>query len=199
MMIAATAEKTTVQKTLRFARLSKLTVPTLVAAAFLLACAPGTAPRWRYDESGTPRQYKRYARNIAVDYFSRFRRTAYEKVEKPLGEFLSDEQRRWISEHGQPDYRRRPFRSRNGEKVDEWIYLAQNKLVQFVNGHVVYEGPVTDMERIMIRLGYPSGVVLGQSEPGIERMTFIYNRPFDLEHEVYSFANGKLIFRQVQR
>jgi len=166
---------------------------------FLLSCATGTSPRWRYDSAGEARQYKRYPRNIAVDYFSRFRRVAYVKVNEPLEAFLSEEQRQWISQYGQPEYRRRPFRSREGEKVEEWVSLAHNKLTQFVGGGVVYAGEVTDMERTMIRLGYPRGCLISQAEPEIERLTFIYSRPFDLEREVFSFSNGKLVFRQTQR
>lgn len=171
----------------------------LVVAAFGCACATGSPPRWRYDADGQPQQYKRYPRHIAVDYFSRFRRTAYVKVEQPLERFLSDEQRAWISDNGQPDYCRRPFRSRLKERVEEWIYLPQNKLVQFVQGHVVYEGEVTDLERVMIRYGYPRGAIVGQMEPTLERFTFVYSRPLDLEREVFSFSDGKIIFRQTQR
>lgn len=168
-------------------------------AVFLFSCAAGTPPRWRYDADGQPRQYKRYAKHMAVDYFSRFRRVAYVKVNQPLEAFLSEEQRQWISHYGQPDYRRRPFRSREGEKVEEWIYLAHNKLVQFVQDRLVYEGEVTDLERTMIRFGYPQGCLIGQTEPGIERLTLIYSRPFDLERKVFSFSDGKLIVRQTQR
>ena len=165
----------------------------------LFSCAPGTPPRWHYDPVGQSHQYKRYAQHMAVDYFSRFRRVAYVQVSRPLEEFLSEEQREWISRNGQPDYRRRPFRSRQGEKVDEWVYLAQNRLVQFVRGGVVYEGEVTDMEQTMIRLGYPRACIVSQTEPEIERLTFIYSRPFDLERRLFSFSNGKLILRQTQR
>ena len=171
----------------------------LVLAATAFACAAGSPPRWRYDAEGKPVQYKRYPRHIAVDYFTRFRRTAYVKVEQPLERLLSDEQRRWISDNGQPDYCRRPFRSRLGERVEEWVYLTKNKLVQFVRGRVVFEGDVTDLEQTMIRYGYPRGAIIGQAEPGVERFTFVYGRPFDLEREVFSFADGKLLFSQTQR
>jgi len=172
---------------------------TLALVVFVLACASGKAPRWNYDTEGRPSQYKRYPRNIQVDYASKFRRVAYKKVTRPIESFLTDEQRQWVGKHSQPDYRRRSFWSRESERVDEWIYLTQNILVQFVQGHVAYEGEVTDVERIMITHGYPRGCIIGQSEPGTEQWTFVYSRPFDLEREVYSFANGKLLFRQTLR
>jgi hypothetical protein len=159
----------------------------------------GMAPRWRYDQSGQPKAYKRYARNFAVDYRTRFRRIAYVKVTEPLAETLSAEQRGVISQHGQPEYVRRPFVSRNDDRVEEWLYLSQNRLVQFVHGRIVYEGEVTDVERTMVRYGYPRRALLQQVEPQIERLTFIYSRPFDREREVFAFANGKLLFRQTQR
>ena len=168
-------------------------------AAFALSCSTGAAPRWTYDAKGRPAQYKRYPRNIAVDYFTRWRRVAYDKVEQPLEDFLSEEQRALIGKNGQPDYRRRPFGSREGERVEEWVYFKKNRLVQFVGGHVVYEGEVTDMERTMITLGYPSYCQIGQAEPGVETWTFVYKRPFNLEREVFTFANGKLTFRQTMR
>jgi len=83
--------------------------------------------------------------------------------------------------------------------VEEWLRLTSNRLVQFVKGRVVYEGEVTDLERTMVTYGYPRSCLVGQSEPGVERWTFIYSRPFDLEREVFSFANGKLVYRQTQR
>jgi len=168
-------------------------------ATLLLACAAGTPPRWQYDREGQGQQYKRYPRNLAVDYMTRFRRVAYIKVTQPLEDYLSDDQRQWISQHGQPDYRRRPFRSREGERVEEWLHLTANKMVQFVKGRVVFDGEVTDVERIMITYGYPRGCLVGQAEPGAEQWAFIYARPFDLEREVFHFANGKLLYRQTQR
>ncbi|MCX8037058.1 MAG: hypothetical protein N3D11_08455 [Candidatus Sumerlaeia bacterium] len=171
----------------------------MVISMLLASCKAGTAPRWTYDSSGQPAVYKRYPRHMAVDYVNRFRRTAYLPVKQPITEYLSDEQRRWISEYGQPDYRRRLFRERNGEKVDEWIYLAQNKVVQFIHGRVVYEGPVTDLEKTLIRLGYPSGCSISQNEPSVERFNLTYGRFFDLEREVISLAGDQIVFRQKMR
>lgn len=168
-------------------------------AVLLFSCAIGKPPRWDYGSAGRPAEYKRYPRNIAVDYVTRFRRLAYRKVDHPIKDFLTDEQRQWVGKNGQPEYRRRVFRSREGERVDEWLYLKKNKLVQFVQGHIVYQGEATELERTMLRLGYPQIVTVGQVEPGVERLTFVYKRPLDLEREVFSFANGRLVFRQTQR
>lgn len=170
-----------------------------VAAAGLFSCAAGTTPRWEYDRAGKPVQYKRYPRHFAVDYFSRFRRVAYVKLTKPLDELVSADQRAWLKKYGQPDYYRRPFGSRAREKVQEWIYLKRNKMVQFVGGHVVYDGEVTDLEKTMLTYGYPRSVLVRQAEPGVERLTFVYSRPFGLEYEVFDFANGQVVFRQTMR
>jgi hypothetical protein len=171
----------------------------LMLGVLFVSCRMGMPPRWRYDATGQPKAYKRYARNLAVDYRTRFRRIAYVKVKAPLAENLSAEQRAFISQHGQPEYVRLPFRSRNDDRVEEWLYLSQNRLVQFVHGHVVYEGEVTDVEQTMVRYGYPRRALLLQVEPEIERWTFVYSRPFDREREVFAFANGRLLFRQTQR
>jgi hypothetical protein len=171
----------------------------VLAVPLLFSCRAGTAPRWRYDDEGKPHEYKRYARNMSVDQFNRYFRRCYYKVKHPLEHFISDDQRDYITAHGQPDYTRKPFRSREDERVEEWLYLAKNRLVQWVKGGQVFEGDVTDMERIMIRLGYPTGILVSQEEPSVERFTFTYDKPLDRQHEVYSFANGQLVFSQTQR
>lgn len=166
-------------------------------AGLMLACS--RAPRWKYDDAGVPHEYKRYAQNLEVNYFTRFRKTAYRPVKKPIDEFLSDEQRQYISDNGQPDYQRYPFKSRLGEEVEEWAYLEKNKLVQFINGRIVYRGQVTDLERVMIRYGYPKVAMIGQLDPKIERFTYVYAKPWDRQRVVYSFANGKIIYYQTLR
>lgn len=173
----------------------------LASAVLLLGCAGGMAPRWRYDEQGEPHESKRYPRHLAVDFRTRFLTQAYSPVKprEPIHEFLTEPQREILLEYGQPEYVRRPFTSRLGETVDEWIYLAQNQMFQFVRGRVVYQGEVSDLERTMIRRGYPTEALMWQADPGIERLLLVYGAPWDLRREVYTFANGRLLFSQKTR
>jgi hypothetical protein len=103
-----------------------------------------------------------------------------------------------LAKWGQPDWLRGPFRTTRGDQATEWLFERQNRIFQWVDGELVYQGPVTDVERTMLVHGAPSQVMITQLEPNIRRETFIYRETFrGSGHErVYSFSNGKLIFSQ---
>lgn len=112
---------------------------------------------------------------------------------------LSEQQRKILREWGEPDYIRGPYKSTRNDFIIEWAYHQANRLFQFADAKMVYEGPLTDQERTAITYGAPREAIVEQLEPNIRRETWIY-RPYFIVgsgHErVFSFANGKLIFQQ---
>jgi hypothetical protein len=112
---------------------------------------------------------------------------------------LSEQQRKILREWGEPDYIRGPYKSTRNDFIIEWAYTQSNRLFQFADAKMVYEGPLTDQERTAITYGIPREVMVDILEPNIRRETWVY-RPYFIVgpgHErVYSFANGKLIYQQ---
>jgi len=149
-----------------------------------------------YMEDGEQVQIKRIAKHQSIDYFHRWRRTAYVKNTGELHWLLSQDQKEIIAEYSQPDYLRRTFRSTRGDRVKEWAYVAQGKIFQFVRRQLVYEGELTDLEKTLIQYGYPNFVFAEQLEPDITRLTFIYESIFGLRRQMFSFANGRLCYSQ---
>jgi len=129
------------------------------ACAALVATLAGCASRTPvvvYDVAGEPIMRKRYAKRVAVDHFYRFRSTAYwSALDSDFSRRLSLDQEKLLADLGRPDLVRRPFRSCDNERVDEWVYLQTQRLAQLVGGQLVYEGPLTDYERVLIQYGYP--------------------------------------------
>jgi hypothetical protein len=162
----------------------------------LVGCAFNTRPMFDYMEDGEQVQIKRIARHQSIDYFHRWRRTAYVKNTGELHWLLSQDQKEIIAEYSQPDYLRRTFRSTRGDRVKEWAYVAQGKIFQFVRRQLVYEGELTDLEKTLIQYGYPKFVFAEQLEPDITRLTFIYESIFGLRRQIFSFANGRLCYSQ---
>jgi len=167
-----------------------------VLALLLTGCHFQKAPLNDYVE-GQPLQFKRYDRHPVQDFFYRFGRKVFDINEGILWYRLSEDQRNVIGEFGQPDYIRRPFTSRQGEQVTEWVFLDKNKDFQFVRRQKVWEGPVTDMEKTLITYGVPRKIMIDQVSPNIERETFIYyTQLFTTRHMIFSFANGRMILSQ---
>ncbi|MFH0793131.1 MAG: hypothetical protein V2A74_03775 [bacterium] len=167
-----------------------------VIALLLTGCNFQKAPLYDFVE-GQPMQFKRYDRNPVQDFIHRFGRKVFDRNEGVLWYRLSEDQRNVIGEYGQPDFIRRPFTSRQGEQVTEWVYLDKDKDFQFVRRQKVWEGPVTDMEKTLITYGIPRRIMIDQVAPNIERETFIYSTQlFTTRHMIFSFANGRLILSQ---
>jgi hypothetical protein len=102
-----------------------------------------------------------------------------------------------VREWGQPAYLRGPFKTTQGDVTIEWAYHSTNHLFQFVDGTMVYEGPLTDQERTAITYGAPKEAIVSILEPNVRRETWIYRPTFlwGREHLV-SFTNGKLTYEQ---
>jgi hypothetical protein len=159
-----------------------------VLFALLAGCArygggpvvpPGTA---------TP---KRVALHDSVDYLYRCRAKAYkhQTIHNPRAADKADT----LSVYGQPDYVRIPFRSQYGEKTEEWLYIGQDRVFQFVKNNLVYSGPVSDLERILLRKGYPKYAF--QSQPGKIplQQTLVYRNWQGTDVEVYCLTDGWMV------
>jgi hypothetical protein len=111
---------------------------------------------------------------------------------------LTPDQQRVLAQWGQPDWLRGPFRTTRGDTATEWLYERQNRIFQWVDGELVYQGPVTDVERTMLVHGAPTHVIITYLEPNTRRETFIYRDTFRSmgREKVFSFSNGRLIFSQ---
>lgn len=161
---------------------------------FLSGCMANHAPRFLYGPDGEKIQFKRYEKNIARDWYYHQSRGIYDICDaEPHDPLLSVQQVDVLTTHGKPDYVREEFPVETKEYVTEWVYVEQNKLFQFIQGELVFEGPVTDYERTLIRYGRPD-YALGQSDPlGPRSDTFQYKGFISVERKTYRFSDGKLV------
>lgn len=112
---------------------------------------------------------------------------------------LSEQQHKILREWGEPDYIRGPYKSTRNDFIIEWAYHQSNRLFQFADAVMVYEGPLTDQERTAIIYGIPQETLISYLEPNIKRETWIY-RPIFLSgigrERLFSFSNGELVYHQ---
>jgi len=157
-------------------------------------CARHALPRTFHDPDGNRVPFKRVALHDSVDFFRHWRSRAFDKVEKLIpAKRLSADQKAVVDDFGQPDYIRGPFRSQYRESVVEWVHLEESLLTQFVDGDLVYTGPVTDYEQILIFRGYPRFTVNFLGNVGARYQTLIYRNIAGTELGAYTFANGVLL------
>lgn len=112
---------------------------------------------------------------------------------------LSEQQHKILREWGEPDYIRGPYKSTRNDFIIEWAFHQSNRLFQFADAKMVYEGPLTDQERTAITYGIPQETLISYLEPNIKRETWIY-RPIFLSgvgrERLFSFSNGELVHHQ---
>lgn len=173
-------------------------------------CPP--VPKYEYTDEGQAIMIKRYPYNPNLRECDLLRYKYAEnkhgvehwtrgcKLKREPDEILSQQQQAVLTAWGQPDYLRGPYRTTRNETVVEWAYHPLNRLFQWIDGVLVYQGPLTDRERTIITYGAPGEVMVSQVEPNIRRETWIY-RPRTLfltggREQIYSFANGELIYSQ---
>jgi hypothetical protein len=164
-------------------------------------------PKIDYTEDGQPILTKRYPLN-ARQTVLHFRRYPYyantygvehvqrgSRLKRQPDEVLTEDQKAILREWGQPDYLRGPYRSTRGDTVVEWAYHRLNHLFQFVDGVMVYEGPLTDQERTVLTYGLPREILSNTLSPNIRRETWFYTSPCNPNKEmVFSFSNGRLVY-----
>ncbi|MCX7011178.1 MAG: hypothetical protein NTW86_01190 [Candidatus Sumerlaeota bacterium] len=168
----------------------------LAAAWSVVGCGQVHPPRYDYNAEGARVLVKRVPENLAVDTITRIDRVAYEEGSTFTADQLSPEQADVYQTYDPPEYVRKPFKSTRGDIVHEWLYLRHNKLFQWIDGRKVYEGEVTDEERVLLKRGYPMYAWVELDEKGVERQTWIYRGNLDVQADVYSFSGGKMVLKE---
>lgn len=163
-----------------------------------VACSTDRSPRFDYGPAGEKIPFKRYENNLQLDYIHNFTKNVYEICDAiPLSPILSEQQKEVLDESGKPDYIREEFHSESDENVTEWVYVSRNRVVQFVQGERVWDGPVTDYEMTLLRKGRPEQVFTQAPSPpaNVRIDTLMYNKVFTTEQDIFRFANGNLAGR----
>lgn len=167
--------------------------PLLLSIALVLGLATAgcvSRPQVIYERDGSISSYKRYERHGERDFIHRFTRRAY-RLPRPDFYGRSDDQRVILEQWGDPDYVRKTFRSFEGERVAEWVYLDKRRVIQFVKHAIVYEGELTDLEQIMLHNGYPDRLVTIIGESRHVHQTMIYNSIFTADRlDEYHLTDG---------
>ena len=167
-----------------------------VAVALLTACVQTRPkPQVIIRPSGEIATYKRFERYPRRDFTHRFVRSAYST---PRGEFdlAGADQQTILEQWGSPEYVRKRFTSLQDERIEEWLYMDLQRLFQFVDHNIVYEGPITDLEQLLLLHGYPDKMTTHIGESGIVRHMLYYRPIFNPgRFETYNLADGKIIHR----
>lgn len=168
----------------------------MVAALSLGGCASTRSPLpQRLDAGGVPHSFKRAEQYPQRDYYHHCVRKAYRKTNymfEPVGR----DQELTVTQWGQPDWIRKPFRSLENEKVTEWLYLKENHLFQFIGTELVYDGPLTEYEQTLLARGFPDRTHMVLRENGEREDLFVYTRLFTPWLEQFKFRDGRLIESQ---
>lgn len=160
-----------------------------------LGCAPNLQPPPSdYLGGRLPQQFRRTTDYRSETFWSRLNSDAYERLER-LPRNLSTDQQLIVQEFGAPGYQRE-FESLEREDVIEWLNVDRDSLYQFIDGSLVFEGEIRDLEHVLLRRGYPYRVIYNIDYPGVERITFMYREVFGSGLEFYSFARGMLVHRE---
>lgn len=146
-----------------------------------------------YDTEGEPRIFKRYEREFERDFWNHWSRKAYFTPRRDFLDNLNEVQRSLVDEVGIPDYTRRAFLSFTGERVEEWVYLEPREIFQFSGPYLVYEGPLTQFEQIVIQRGYPDMADVRRYDMERIAITLGYQDRFWVKQDVFHFNDDKLI------
>ena len=160
--------------------------------AWLTGCAHTAKIQYRYDADGTPVSFRRCERNITRDFLHHFSRQAYRRPAPGMDRSLSADQKPIVDQLGLPDWVRRPFVSYQGERVDEWICLDAMQVFQFIGGKMVFQGPLTDYEQVLLRHGYPSHMISNSADTGHQIDLFIYDDVFRPSIQQFYFVDGTI-------
>lgn len=150
-------------------------------------------PPFTYDYAGLPHTQKRIEASPELDYVTHWTRKAYVRPSEHLHGAPDPRFQLVLEQWGTPDWIRKTFTSLEGDRVDEWIYLDQARLFQFIGDTLVYEGPLTDYEQTLLRRGYPDTSITVQTAEGWRSDTFIYNHLFMPRLEQYKFVDGMIV------
>jgi hypothetical protein len=146
-----------------------------------------------FTPSGEPVSFKRLEVHPQLDYFHHIRRAAYRAPENGF-EAASEDQESIVDQWGPPSHVRKPFKTMEDEKVEEWLYYDRQQIFQFSGGALIYDGPMTDMETLLLRRGYPHRATTAISETGKVKHVFVYRRLTDSYRvEAYNLTNGWIV------
>lgn len=174
----------------------------LVLIAALIAPIAGCGntnrtPRYNVPEALEVETFKRSMKHPSVDYFYNFKETAYNPVNKPITKRLSPSQKDLLERHGQPDWSRRTFTATTDEKVSEWVWWDRSIIAQFVQNELVFEGPLTDMDRHRIKHGLPRRAWVQDYEDGVSRDIWEYQRiGYNTGSRLVTFTDETLVSEQ---
>jgi len=160
----------------------------------MAGCSTNRSPRYNWS-TGEAQQFRRYTGRPAVDYFHRWGHQAFRKVEEMKDTQLTEDVEDVLKRHGQPDYERRNVEAQGNETFTEWVYWERNVLCQFIQGELVFEGPLTDSDRILVTFGYPDKAFFQQYETGPVREFWIYQKLMGTDAREYSFSDGRMVFQ----
>ena len=136
---------------------AKFALAGLVLVGLTLGGCARAKPQVAYRRSGDITTFKRYERHAERDFLHHFTRTAYRPPRASLkGSHLDQET--IIETWGRPDYVRKSFLSLQGDRIEEWLYLDRQRVMQFVKGALIFDGPLTDLEQLYLQYGYPDRV-----------------------------------------
>lgn len=176
--------------------------PCLLAFALLALLAGGCARNDRpllidrYDSHGEAYLVKRIERHAIRDYWHHWKRSVYRHPSAADLALGGHDGVGIIDQFGDPVWVRGPFTSLEGQPVSEWLYLDEDRLFQFSDEKLVYEGPVTDFERTLLERGYPSQAEIIATEDGHVIQTMLYRNPFWANFDEMQFSDGNLIQSQ---
>lgn len=161
----------------------------------LVSCAFNTAPRYNIEpDTGAVQFVKRYPKYPAYQELFFWRTKEYRKNTDKLRWLLSEDQKEVISRYGQPDYLRRIFFSTRGDRVEEWVYWDKQRVVQFVEGQLVWDGMLTDYEKVLIIHGRPNKITVGTTEELQSRKVVMeYWRFLGSRYWLFCFVNDRMI------
>lgn len=169
----------------------------LVTIAVFTASACGNlnkVPRYNVSEPLTIEPFKRTPKYQSRDFFFVWDSTVYSPVKAPLKGKLTPSQQEIQERHGRPDYTRRGFRTTSNEIADQWCWVDRRITAQFVQGELVFEGPLTDKDEFLIRRGLPRYATQQQYEVGVNRDIWDYRgRLADQRGMIVTFSNEKLV------
>ena len=170
----------------------------IIASALVVGCAFNTAPRFDVEPStGTPVMVKRYPKYPLWQELLFWKTKEYYKNTGKIRWLLSEDQKKTIARYGQPDYFRRVFFSTRFDRVHEWLYWDKQRVVQFVNGQLVWDGQLTDFEKILLLHGRPTKCIISTTEELNSRKVWLeYTRFLGLRQWCFFFVNDRLITGQ---
>lgn len=161
-------------------------------AGLLAGCGNTAHFPYKLGEEGVE-EFKRIEKFAQADVIHHLRKTAYLEPTPGRMRGAGEDGKVLIDDLGRPDWVRRPFRSLQEERVEEWLYVYDDLMFQFVDGWIVYEGPITDMEITLLQRGYPRLADVMRAHGEDTDIVFVYDSFLKIDPEIIHFKNGRRI------